>query len=166
MVQREIVTTHPLIEEVLEKWHDKIGDDYPAIRGHNYRMFNFCVALSGRSDPATVKKIAIAAAFHDIGIWTHGTFDYLPPSCDLAMAYLKENENAAWSKELSEASMDRNMEATGGAVTVLVPVAVLRPGRLTTSITRDRNDGEEELFQAEFQVVPSSGGVISSSRMR
>ncbi len=98
----EIITTSGLIEEILEKWRYKIGNDYAAIRGHVYRMFNFCVALSGRSDPGTVKKIAIAAAFHDIGIWTHDTFDYLPPSCDLAMAYLKESDNAAWSRQLSE----------------------------------------------------------------
>jgi len=70
-----------------------------------------------------------------------------------------------WSKELSGASIDRDMQATG-AVAVLVPVAILRPGRLTTSVTHDRNGGEEELFQADFRVVQASGGATSSSPRR
>ena len=40
-------------------------------------MVNFCIAFVGRSD---IEKIAVAAAFHDLGIWTNKTFDYIPPS--------------------------------------------------------------------------------------
>ena len=44
---------------------------------------NLCVALrSGNAE--RLEKIAIAAAFHDTGIWVDGTFDYLPPSIRLA----------------------------------------------------------------------------------
>ena len=32
--------------------------------------------------------LILAAAFHDLGIWTHKTFDYIRPSIDLARRYL------------------------------------------------------------------------------
>ena len=41
--------------------------------------------------------MAIAAAFHDIGIWTAGTFDYLEPSVRVAAAYLTGTGRAASS---------------------------------------------------------------------
>src|SRR5712671_5378177 len=40
--------------------------------------------------PDQIEKIAVATAFHDLGIWTDGTFDYLGPSVRLARAYLTE----------------------------------------------------------------------------
>lgn len=105
MYQREIVTTHPVIEKIMEAWRDEIGDDYPAIRGHNYRMFNFCLALTDPEDEDAGKKAAIAAAWHDLGIWTHDTFDYLPPSRAQAVAYLEETGREAWSREVSDMVM-------------------------------------------------------------
>jgi HD superfamily phosphodiesterase len=41
-----------------------------------------CVAIAGgRGD---LEKIAAAAVFHDLGIWTDRTFDYIAPSIALA----------------------------------------------------------------------------------
>jgi hypothetical protein len=34
------------------------------------------------------EKIAIAGVFHDLGIWTNKTFDYIAPSVVLAREYL------------------------------------------------------------------------------
>jgi hypothetical protein len=45
--------------------------------------------------------MAIAAAFHDLGIWTDHTFDYLPPSERLAEAYLKGEGRADWTGEVT-----------------------------------------------------------------
>ena len=45
------------------------------------------MALAGEN-PEQLHKIAIAAALHDMGIWTAGTFDYLPPSVRLATTHL------------------------------------------------------------------------------
>ena len=49
-----------------------------------------------------IEKIAIAAAFHDLGIWTDRTFDYLSPSANLARAYLTNSGRAEWIPEITE----------------------------------------------------------------
>ena len=48
------------------------------------------------------KQLSVAAAFHDIGIWTANTFDYLEPSIQLAQKYLAENNLAQWSAPVVE----------------------------------------------------------------
>jgi hypothetical protein len=77
------------------------GGDFDGYRNHAYRVANFCVAQSSR-DPEHVEKIAIAAAFDDIGIWTAGTFDYLQPSVNVAREYLSRSGRAAWMSEIAE----------------------------------------------------------------
>ncbi len=64
------------------------------------RVFNFCLALAGDSADAE-NKIAIAALFHDLGIWTDNTFDYILPSQQLARRYLEKSGRAAWCDEIS-----------------------------------------------------------------
>jgi len=50
-----------------------IGRDITAYRNHTYRVLNLCVAQSSNA-LEQLEKIAIAAAFHDLGIWTDSTF--------------------------------------------------------------------------------------------
>ena len=95
----DIVTTHPLIETILGTWQDQIGETYEGYRGHVYRVFNICLALQDCSEQDT-RKLAIAAAFHDIGLWSAQTVDYLPPSVDEARKWLVENELPQWSDEI------------------------------------------------------------------
>ena len=47
-------------------------------------------------------KIAVAAAFHNLGIWTDGTFDYIPPSIRLARAHLTDPGQSSWISEITE----------------------------------------------------------------
>jgi hypothetical protein len=75
------------LDRVLEAHATELGEDLVAYRNHAYRVANLCAA-SSPGDPATLKKIAIAAAFHDLGIWTARTFDYLAPSMELACGHL------------------------------------------------------------------------------
>jgi hypothetical protein len=56
---------------------------------------------SRRLDPEQLEKVAVAAAFHDLGIWTDGTFDYLPPSIRLAREWLGQSGKAEWEPEIS-----------------------------------------------------------------
>ena len=49
-----------------------------------------------------IEKVAIAAAFHDLGIWTDRTFDYLTPSAALARAYLAGSGRSEWIPEITE----------------------------------------------------------------
>jgi hypothetical protein len=94
-----IETKHPLIEEILSEWKNRIGDDYPGYRGHVYRVFNFCLALRSCTEEEK-SKLAIAACFHDIGIWSDHTMDYISPSVAQAKQYLSSAGLQAWSDEI------------------------------------------------------------------
>ena len=94
-----IETSVPQIDEILSCWKTRIGDDYAGYRGHVYRMFNFCLALHACSDEEK-KKLAIAACFHDIGLWSDHTVDYIPPSIAQARQYLAANGLESWSAEI------------------------------------------------------------------
>jgi hypothetical protein len=96
----KIQTDIPLLDELLQGKREQLGDDFTAYRNHCLRVFNFCVALSAAND-TTKEKIAIALAFHDIGIWTHGTIDYLEPSQTLAQEYLARTNRNNWAHEMT-----------------------------------------------------------------
>jgi hypothetical protein len=89
----------PLLEEILGEWKREIGDDYMGYKNHVYRMINFCFALHN-FDYAEREKIIIAGCFHDIGIWSANTLDYLPPSVVLANDYLQKNNLKQWIPEI------------------------------------------------------------------
>jgi hypothetical protein len=95
-----LLTTLAPIDDVLGAHAAALGDDLPGYRNHAYRVANLCVALTS-PDSVTVEKIAVAAAFHDLGIWTDGTFDYLWPSVRLAGAYLAQIGRVAWTPEIA-----------------------------------------------------------------
>ena len=90
-----------VLDRVLDEYATNLGGDFVGYRNHTYRVANLCFALSS-GHPERIEKIAIAAAFHDVGIWTDGTFDYLPPSIRLATAYLERSDRGAWVPEISE----------------------------------------------------------------
>lgn len=94
-----------LLDEILAPARAAIGAAYPGYRNHCYRVFNFCDAYAGGAGEPD--KIAIAAAFHDLGIWTDGTFDYLAPSRRLARRHLAAAGRDGWSDEV-EAMIDNH----------------------------------------------------------
>ncbi|MXR36047.1 hypothetical protein [Craterilacuibacter sinensis] len=96
----DIISNHPQIEQILGVWKEQIGETYDGYRGHVYRMFNCCLALRDCSEEE-VRKLAIAAAFHDIGLWSAHTADYLPPSVAQAQKWLAENGLSDWAEEIS-----------------------------------------------------------------
>jgi hypothetical protein len=79
-----LVTHHAIVDEVLATFGEALGPDAAAYRGHAYRTLNFARALAGTDSDA----LAVAAVFHDLGIWSDGTFDYLDPSASRAARYL------------------------------------------------------------------------------
>jgi hypothetical protein len=89
-----------LIEEILTPFEETIGDELAGYKNHVYRMVHFCFAQQNLSDTER-EKIMIAGCFHDIGIWTAGTFDYLPPSIEAANKYLVENDLSPWVPEIT-----------------------------------------------------------------
>jgi hypothetical protein len=96
-----LLTSLPIVEEVLDKHASELGHDLIAYRNHVYRVANLCVALIGDSErEVEIEKIAVAAVFHDLGIWTHHTFDYLGPSVALARQHLTDRGRADWTPEI------------------------------------------------------------------
>jgi hypothetical protein len=88
------------LDDVLETHAGALAHDFTAYRNHAYRVVNFCAALKGGSDEA-IGRIALAAAFHDLGIWTAQTFDYLEPSIELARVHLGCCGHADWRESVS-----------------------------------------------------------------
>jgi hypothetical protein len=92
--------TREQLDALLEPWRTLIGVDFEGYRNHCRRMVTFCLALRECSAEEE-HKIAIAACFHDIGIWTAGTLDYLPPSVPPAVDYLRSINAESWGEEIS-----------------------------------------------------------------
>ncbi len=88
-----------LLEEVLAPWRERIGADFDGYKNHVSRMLNFCFALRACGDEER-RKLIIAGAFHDIGIWSDGTVDYLPPSIAQAKLYLTQHGLTDWILEI------------------------------------------------------------------
>ena len=88
------------LDRVLDTHAAELGVDFTAYRNHAYRVANLCAALSP-CDSRTLEKVALAAAFHDLGIWTAHTFDYLAPSIDLACAHLGCAGHEDWRTDIS-----------------------------------------------------------------
>ena len=95
-----LLTEIAALDEVLNAHAAELGGDFTAYRNHTYRVVNLCAALSS-SEPEPLQKVAIAAAFHDLGIWTDGTFDYLQPSIRLAAAHLAQSGRTEWTAEIT-----------------------------------------------------------------
>ncbi|MCP4439428.1 MAG: phosphohydrolase [Aureispira sp.] len=77
----------------------EIGKDYERYRNHVYRVFNYAWYLL-EYDEDSEEKLAIAAVYHDIGIWTDKTFDYLDPSVHKMRAYLQSIGQENWIDEI------------------------------------------------------------------
>lgn len=90
----------PLVEHILNTFKHHIGDDFLGYRNHVYRVVHLCCA-GGVSRDDDKQKVHLAACFHDIGIWTDKTLDYLPPSTHLASEYLAGTGREAWIPEVS-----------------------------------------------------------------
>lgn len=90
-----------MIDAILETYCAPLGGDFVAYRNHCHRVARFCHELT--PVPArNPEKLAIAAAFHDLGMWTASTWDYLAPSIELARAHLSNNARADWADEIAE----------------------------------------------------------------
>jgi hypothetical protein len=95
-----LFTEFSVADSVLLAHTSVLGDDFTGYRNHVYRVVNLCVALSPVA-AAQPEKVQIAAVFHDLGIWTDRTFDYLEPSVRLADAYLGETGRGSWTAEVT-----------------------------------------------------------------
>jgi len=86
----ELRREFPLAESIVLGFADVLGGALSAYRNHVCRVLNYELVLAGEEREGR-DAVLIAAAFHDLGIWVEGTFDYLGPSERLAREYLATN---------------------------------------------------------------------------
>lgn len=91
-----------LVETLLEEYRNALGRDFLAYRNHVYRVVNFCFQLSPNLEGTQRERIIVAGCFHDLGIWTEDTFDYLEPSVALVKNYLRSQVHENWFPEISQ----------------------------------------------------------------
>ena len=103
MLLTEIAT----LDELLQARAAELGSDFTAYRNHTYRVVNLCAAQSS-GGPEQLEKFCIAAAFHDLGIWTDGTFDYLQPSIRLAADHLDLSGRPEWKPEITSMILEHH----------------------------------------------------------
>ena len=94
-----LLTSLPTVDEVLDDHASELGHDFIAYRNHVYRVANLCIAIVA-DRPVERDKIAVAAVFHDLGIWTNKTFDYIGPSVAIAREHLTARGMADWIPEI------------------------------------------------------------------
>jgi hypothetical protein len=70
-------------------------------RNHVLRLISFAFTLDELDDDER-RKVVIAAGFHDLGLFSADTLDYLPPSIELAERYLVGTGNERWVEEITE----------------------------------------------------------------
>src|SRR5262245_43508488 len=102
-----LLTKLPTVERVLDDHASVLGGDRIGYRNHVYRVVNLCRAIVG-DRPVELEKLAVAAVFHDLGIWTNHTFDYIPPSMALARGHLASRGLAAWMPEIEAMIVDHH----------------------------------------------------------
>ncbi|PWK61752.1 hypothetical protein [Aminobacter sp. AP02] len=96
---RLVITEIATLGAILDAHADALGGDFAGYWNHTHRIANLCAAHAAPG-AEVVEKIAIAAAFHDLAIWTHGTFDYLKPSIGLAENHLASIGMPRWQPDL------------------------------------------------------------------
>jgi hypothetical protein len=136
---KEIAT----LDELLTAHAGALGRDFTAYRNHTYRVVNLCAAQQPVG-PEQLERLAIAAAFHDLGIWTDGTFDYLPPSVRLAEVHLARTGRAAWTPEMAiRSGWSSRFDVPTGSMS---PADSSRSGCRERSCVRSRPRGRAPAF--------------------
>lgn len=119
-----------LLDTILADYKAVIGKDFDGYRNHCCRVYQFCQALSDTplGDEAQ-QKLQIALAFHDLGLFTDNTVDYLPPSMQLASEYLQKNHQMQWHDEIL-LMIEQHHKLTSIDTTVYPLVELLRKADL------------------------------------
>ncbi len=86
----DLISQNNIIDRILNSYKHELGNDFEQYRNHVYRVYNFAVPYV--TSTPDIETLSVAAAFHDLGIWTNRTFDYLQPSVDLAKKYAAGNQ--------------------------------------------------------------------------
>ena len=94
-----LILVHTRLDELLSQHRNQLGKQYVAYRNHLYRLMN-TIQATVKLTEVELEKVAVAAAFHDLGLWTHDTLDYLDPSAQMATDYLISIDKKSWVDEV------------------------------------------------------------------
>ena len=97
-LKTEFNHTTPVIHQVLHHYRTELGADFIKYDHHVRRVYHLCCLID--PNPQHHLLYEIAAVYHDLGIWTAQTFDYLNPSIELACEYLKHQQLSELSKPI------------------------------------------------------------------
>jgi len=88
-----------LVDEILAPY-DSSALGFSGYKNHVRRLICFASELTDLSkDDRTM--ITIAACFHDLGLFTDNTFDYLPPSVAHALTYVRSVGLERWADQVA-----------------------------------------------------------------
>lgn len=92
----------PSLDALFAPWTAALGQDYTAYRHHVERLLVLCEVLAAREgvalDPVALR---VAAVYHDLGIWSDATFDYLEPSAARARDWLAASGHAGLAPQVT-----------------------------------------------------------------
>ena len=92
MTEIEIKSERPLVEELLARYENTIGEDFLGYRNHVYRTITYAMHFLER-DIEVESLVETAFVYHDIGLWTDSELAYLEPSEAIA---LSDNNKYGW----------------------------------------------------------------------
>ena len=151
----EVTENQTTIDSLFEEWRTPLGADFVPYRNHVYRVFNLSVWWSAAVG-VDVEKVAIAAAFHDIGIWLDGTFDYIEPSVVRAAKYLQDNGSEGWDDEVATMIRDHHKILATGADRTLIE-AFRRADWLDVSLFALPTSHSRAGLRSLLEVFPRAG---------
>jgi hypothetical protein len=150
----------PHVDQVLTTWQRALGDDQPAYRNHVYRVA-YLTAAQSIPNPEEWQQIEIAAAFHDLAIWSHGTFDYLEPSVALAEEYLQEIKRSEWGEVIGRMIRQHHKVTAcrrrGGRSGMALEEAFRRADWIDVTLGRRRFGVEKQVIRQLHRVFPNCG---------
>ena len=150
-----LLTSLSTVDTVLGEHVSELGHDFVPYRNHVYRVLNLCVAIAG--DGSELEKIAVAAVFHDLGIWTSKTWDYLEPSVALARRYLTGGEHATWIPEIERMIMDHHKITRAVATTDGLVESFRRADWVDVTLGMRRFGVPRPLIMSLYEIWPSAG---------
>ena len=100
-----IYTKNSVLDHHLKLFANEIGDDYDAYRNHYLRVLTFAKYHCGdRCGQREIDLMALALAYHDIGLWSDHQLSYLDPSAKQLHTHANDGSNRWTDEELVTAN--------------------------------------------------------------
>jgi hypothetical protein len=97
----QLIQRNDLVERIFLPWRVRLGPACEPYKGHVYRTLNYTCAIldnetASHGERVDADCVAVAACFHDVGIWLDRTMDYLEPSIRHADDWIIERRRDEW----------------------------------------------------------------------